>query len=492
MISYLIVDDEYPIREWLVFAIKKNFPKVIVESSDNGADALVKLQAKTYDFLITDIQMPKLNGLELLQKVRLVSPYTKVIVLSSYDNYNYVRQAFKHLALDYLLKVEITEEHLVQMILQQQNPLQNLNVRQDINTFVTKSIANENMSADEFEQGLLKRGITLPESDLFCYLIKRFRDASDEDAVIHIPSKKSTERVFSCNISDYSQCGIIHLKQRSRLMQLQERNIFISELKQYNTYALILTSDIYRVKPDILNILRHMSSCRDLDFYGIHMHAVTEHTLSWAEQFDQEYLTMLKNIKFQNWYDIKQSLLQFLKYAESVRYPDINHLKSTFEKLYEISYVYKTSKHNPDYNEKLREVSNKISNAVQFTDLQNTVLEQFQILYVDPAKNTLPSNIISCINYIENNYMQEISLNDLADFVHLNPEYLSRYFKKHTGINFSNYLTNYRLGKAAILIKETNIKIFEVSLQVGINNFAYFSKCFKEVYGCSPMEWRNQ
>lgn len=492
MINYLIADDEYPIREWLVFAIKKNFPDVLVESADNGAEALAKLQTKTYDFLFTDIQMPKLNGLELLQKVRTVSPSTRVIVLSSYDNYNYVRQAFKHLALDYLLKAEITEEHLIQMIIQQQNLLKNTAAMQDINTLFNKYIAAESMSTESFEQELRKYGITLPECDFFCYYIKNSENASVEDSIIHIPSGKNMECVFSCCLTERSQLGMIHLKQRSRLMQLQERNLFFGELRQYHENSLILASDIYRIKPDYLKTLCLITAYRDIDFYGINLHTITESAAFWADQFDQQYLTMLKQIKFQNWEEFSQSLLQFLTYAQTAYYPDIKYLKDTLIKLYEISYVYKTPKHDRNYNEKLREVSNKIADATQFTDLMQTVLHQFEFLYSSPAKNKLPSSIIACIDYIENHYMQEISLNDLADFVHLNPEYLSRYFKKQTGTNIINYLTSYRLGKAAILIKETNEKIYEISLQVGFHNFAYFSKCFKDAYGCSPVEWRNQ
>ncbi|HHV09572.1 MAG TPA: response regulator [Clostridiales bacterium] len=492
MISYLIVDDEYPIREWLVFTIKQNCPDVLVESADNGAEALIKLQSKQYDFLFTDIRMPKLNGLELLQSVQTISPSTKVIVLSSYDDYNYVRHAFKHFALDYLLKAEITEDQLVQMITQQQNLLKNTNTKQDIQNLIIKYINNEAMSFADFDQELRRYGVTLPESDFFCYFIKASGSVSSEDMMIRIPSIKNTECVLFCNLSEQSQLGIIHMKQKSRLMQLQERNLFFNELKQFNTYSLILASDIYRTKPGHLKILRLTAAYRDTEFYGISFHAITEASSSWNVSFDQEYLKILKNIKFQNWEDIKGSLLQFLNYIGSVRYPDIKRLKDSLEKLYEISYVYKTPKHDRRYSEKLRDASSKIAGAPQFMDLQRIALAEFEALYSTPTKTMLSPNILCCIDYIESHYMQEISLNDLANHVHLNPEYLSRHFKKQTGSNFSSYLTSYRLSKAAILIKDTNEKISEISLQVGFNNFAYFSKCFKDIYGCSPMEWRNQ
>lgn len=514
MMNYLVVDDEYPIREWLVFTIKKNFPAIAVDSADNGQEAITKLQTGRYDFLITDIQMPKLNGLELLQRVHTVSPSTKVIVLSSYDDYSYVRHAFKHMALDYLLKAEITEDQLVQLITAQQSQLLDTSSAQASKSIVIKYLQNRELTAEEFVRELNGVGLVLPDSDFFCYFIKvaaggtakaTSGTASDSPSraayefplepasenMIRIPTIKNLECVLSCDLSASTQLGIIHLKQRSRLMQLQDRSLFFNELKQYNSYALIMSTEVHRTSQDILGILRTLEDYRDVEFYGNNFYAISEDSGHWSDRFDQEYLKLLKDVKFQSWGDLEQSLNRFLSYAQAVCYPNIRQLKDTVEKLYEISYVYKTPKSARQYSQKLREASTLIADSTQFEELRATALEQFSSLYNKSEKNHLSPNIACCIDYIESNYMMDISLNDLAEFVHLNPEYLSRHFKKQTGTNFSSYLMAYRINKAALLIRETPEKIYEISLQVGFNNFAYFSKCFRDTYGCSPMEWRG-
>ena len=105
----LVVDDEFPIREWLTHVIRNNRPQYEVCSAQNGLDALEQMQMQLFDLIISDIRMPQLDGIGLFEQVNRLHPGTGIIVLSSYDDYLYVRSAFKHAAVDYLLKAEISE-----------------------------------------------------------------------------------------------------------------------------------------------------------------------------------------------------------------------------------------------------------------------------------------------------------------------------------------------------------------------------------------------
>lgn len=90
--------------------------------------------------------------------------------------------------------------------------------------------------------------------------------------------------------------------------------------------------------------------------------------------------------------------------------------------------------------------------------------------------------------YIDEHYSSNISLQDVADCVYLNPIYFSRFFKIHTGQNFSEYLLDKRMKKAAELIG-ANKKVADVSAACGYNNVGYFSRAFKEYYKCTPKEY---
>ena len=94
--------------------------------------------------------------------------------------------------------------------------------------------------------------------------------------------------------------------------------------------------------------------------------------------------------------------------------------------------------------------------------------------------------------YIKENYNNDITRDDIANYVFLNPDYLSRIFKKATGLSLSEYLTELRIEKAMILLATTNIQISSIADEVGYNNMNYFSKIFKKTTGNTPVEHRKK
>ena len=91
--------------------------------------------------------------------------------------------------------------------------------------------------------------------------------------------------------------------------------------------------------------------------------------------------------------------------------------------------------------------------------------------------------------YIEEHYMKEIRLSDLALVTHVTPSYLSTKFKKDTGVSFTEYLVRHRIHKAEELIKTENLSFKEVADAVGYNDYVQFSKIFKKYIGVSPKQY---
>ena len=102
------------------------------------------------------------------------------------------------------------------------------------------------------------------------------------------------------------------------------------------------------------------------------------------------------------------------------------------------------------------------------------------------------SEDFSCIMDIHNHYGEEIGAQQLADMVYLAPSYLSSLFKKETGQNLSKYIKQYRMEKAKELLTGTNMKIVNISEQVGYPNVSYFVQSFREYFGISPQKFRDQ
>ena len=93
--------------------------------------------------------------------------------------------------------------------------------------------------------------------------------------------------------------------------------------------------------------------------------------------------------------------------------------------------------------------------------------------------------------YLEENYHQEISLNDLADIVSLNASYLSALFKKETGMTYTEYVMFCRLEKAKELLADTGKSIAEIADAVGYHDTRHFSKLFTRNIGLKPSEYRK-
>ena len=100
--------------------------------------------------------------------------------------------------------------------------------------------------------------------------------------------------------------------------------------------------------------------------------------------------------------------------------------------------------------------------------------------------------IKEAINYIEQNFQNNISIEDIATVCGINRSYLGKIFRNSIGRSPQEFLMNYRMVKATELLKLTSLSIADISSAVGYENQLHFSRAFKNIYGVSPREWRNQ
>lgn len=155
------------------------------------------------------------------------------------------------------------------------------------------------------------------------------------------------------------------------------------------------------------------------------------------------------------------------------------------------------------------EVKNNLSGLFQgLTRLATTeqLISIFDLLYklskVNNAKTLLGSNlgehyaqskqIKKVFEYINDNFHQQISTQDIADEVGLTTNSFCRMFKKLTGISFISYLKDYRIHRAAMLLEETEDSIAEVMYKCGFDNPSYFAKVFVQIKDIQPMEYRRR
>lgn len=114
--------------------------------------------------------------------------------------------------------------------------------------------------------------------------------------------------------------------------------------------------------------------------------------------------------------------------------------------------------------------------------------------YISIRNSSIDLEFISKIKeYISNNINNQISLNSVAEHFKVNACHLSTLFKKGTGINFSNFIVNKKLEKAAeLLVGQNNREINEIADSIGYSNTTYFTGLFKEKYGMTPMQYKKK
>lgn len=139
-------------------------------------------------------------------------------------------------------------------------------------------------------------------------------------------------------------------------------------------------------------------------------------------------------------------------------------------------------------------VSNYLTKPTNTAELI-TVLRTLQRAEKNDIAGAMPqiSNLTvkAALSYIEQHYAGRITLGEIAAALYVTPQYLCRLFKKHTGQNLLEYLTEYRMEKAKQHLMDPRCNVSEVAALVGFNDPHYFSSTFKKFYGITPLEYRN-
>jgi Response regulator containing CheY-like receiver domain and AraC-type DNA-binding domain len=136
----------------------------------------------------------------------------------------------------------------------------------------------------------------------------------------------------------------------------------------------------------------------------------------------------------------------------------------------------------------------QLTNVKNITDLSYVLMETLEHFTNLAFHNTTNSNlsiIKKSIAYINDHYNQSLTLDMVANHAGLNPAYFSTLFKKEMGVNFSTYLNNLRIDHAKLLLKNSNLSLINIAVELGFDNQSYFTNVFKKVTGITPKQYRQ-
>ena len=140
------------------------------------------------------------------------------------------------------------------------------------------------------------------------------------------------------------------------------------------------------------------------------------------------------------------------------------------------------------------DIEKQIANAVTLGELEQSFYRVIQQIADACGKKDDIRNyvILRAINYIKEHYRENLSLEQLAVYLDITPEYLSTLFNKEMCVNFTVFLKQFRISHAKRLLRGSDKKIYEIAAEVGYHDPKYFNRVFKEETGVSPGDYRQQ
>ncbi len=530
----MVVDDELPAREILSYLIDwKTTAFEIVATAKNGKDALEKYQTSRPDLIITDIQMPVMDGLALIKAIKQVNQTSKFMILSCHEQFSYAREAFQMGVTDYLIKDLITPQDLYAALVKVHRELE---YRENIlttkimiehdefydasRTMAMKAIVLENRSAAEKQTLVTHFGLNL-KGDYFVLLIVCLEKKT---ASLDYPAWKNIEQSIFFAINNslkeglggecfYYQNGEFIVV--AKLDGIVSESRFISESYQighricknipsfHGTSFTIGISrgfygfkDIFQRYKEALEVTKYKMFLGKgkILFYNTVFSKV--HSLN-SDTINQKIEQITQALEENDFEQLSQDIRGF--YREDLQgFVQYNYIKEINAQLYGLIMVACNSS-NISY-EDLFGCNYIPMQQVEDLDTANEIGEWFNQVFVQiinrksrPEHDSQKFNrhIKGALEYIASNYNRDIGLSEIAEALNLHKVYLSRLFKHETGENLANYILKVRIEEAKRIMLTSNHKLYKIAELVGYNNIQQFSASFKKNTGITPSEYRG-
>lgn len=532
MLKILIVDDEPLVRMGLKSTLARceNTNSVVVEAA-NGRKAIEILEQETVDIVFTDIKMPEMNGIELIRWIRENRESIKIVVLSCFSDFEYVREAFKHGITDYILKYDVEVQNIAYLMDKITHELSGQQAQQDQGTRDNHDAAEKYQSRRALLKELFYHEHTDDSPEFSNQLIDHGINLQPEmtAVVICIEIDHLGESVFSSqDADDYA----LELEIKNILEEyLQAAWIEVMRESQSRFIALLCIEDRFHFNGDtvmnrlnqVQNVFRKYLNCPvsisasqpgpgdavnrlfaqallgiERKFYAGEGYLGIYNPDELPERSNSAQLVTKKNdvikqINEGSLHNILASLVNLKVGFESAL------VKSSDVKLTYISLLEAVKDHfcaelnelGPGTVEMLQNDISGFSSLEAINSYLADVITNLSNTRIGTAvRDDYSAGVAKCIEYINTHYSDEkMSLAQLSSLTSYSQAYLSRIFKKETGHYLADYINEVRIGHAKRLLANPKNKIYQVAEKVGYANYSYFSKMFRKITGKSPSEY---
>ncbi len=504
----LLVDDEYMTRRVLKNKVDWNSLNAIVSGEAEDGEEAYKMALEIQpDIIISDVRMPRMNGIELVQNLRESLPLCKFILLSGYSDKEYLKSAIRLKIVNYVEKpIDIKEITKVvnKAIEESDYEKKTFNKLKDreINDICYKLTLPAQNTQDLLDV-LNSLGVHVKKASSFCSCIVSL-SCSNEVAVKEITNKLSKDisrLLHALNIMAIcsprnDQTIIIHLF----LEQISHLHTFINQLKTVSVNAEKTNSNIKYIYSGIgihvdslSNIyMSYKTSVMALQkiFYEENQTIVfyVKDTTSPYKMNESILTRLTEALKTVNRISAEIIIKDLAKNIRKHKNTQVSSVKDIFHRI-----ILKMSEVAKTLNIDLLKLDdsftwNSISQASKLSELESIVLTIFDKLFNELGKlHNQDALSAKTIRYINKNISDvELSINKISENLFVTPTYLCTVFKKETNITINQFIKGCRMKKAHEIISKGPIKNTELASMVGYKDARYFSKTFEEYFGFKP------
>ncbi len=504
MIKMVIADDEVLtldmmacIIDWAKLGIE------IVGKAVNGQEALDMVRRENPEILLTDIQMPMMDGIELLKVLSESHPQLKSIILSAYGEFQYAKEAIRYGASGFLVK-PIDELELEELIASTvKSHLESKVITQEA---AFRKLLSTRSGTPALLRTLESEGIRLTR-EFRAYVIQT-EPASVNDQLLYLDEASSnSERIICALLTDLTSQGI-----RGYVFEHQDEEwICIAERAEGfgSRIAELLLSELgWKV---VVGVSGLKTAPNDLhDAYNEALDGLGRRFLFSSEQvFEYDQLTpfgALHADMHHQVYKQTQALLEEIA-ADPFGRPDWRGKLSSIlheaplrpDEIYSLVFSLlirlrtRDWEHSQGDHEAILPVTFEAIKRCKTLDVLLDYLASSlqQLAGEEKQRSSGGSDLIRKAKaYIQAHYNTEISLESICAHIAVSKNYFSSLFKKETGMNIWDYLTSVRLEQAKRLLTTTSLKNYEIASRIGYENPSYFTKMFKKSFGQLPQEYR--
>lgn len=525
MYKVLLVDDEPEICKGVRLRVDwESMGLSVVGEAYNGSDAIAVLNSTQVDILITDMNMPGVNGSQLLSWCHDNQPDVKIIVLTGYDDFEYAKVAIKTRVQDFLLK-PIAREELVSTLTKVILGLDELATRISLEQAEIESEA-------EYQSMLIERLILhvvkqpdgrLPISKEELDKLNMAQWTTQPVIFVTVGVQNSAVVTSRDDLSDHFVDGqaFINLLTEFKLSYDATSQFFFDLNYPMCGHYVILVGqvDIDKYKRDLGNFLANKVESQAVVANGEIVQGMAQwrqgylsSVLTWNSYLANEHIS--EEVRFANegllreselrrffWIlidgDIKQlETMIDSSLSKAFIVSQLQFIKSIFQFLMQIELASVSLGVDLKGATQLWLRPEQVWGFQSVLSAKQFLMQTIHVMQGEASRAARASENADVVmqqmrEFIEENYMHDLNLTLLAERFHYNTSYLSELFRLKIGKTFIDYMTEIRMRHASRLLKETSLHITSIIELIGFSNVSYFSTKFKKFYGTSPSEYRQ-